>query len=100
MANTNGIIDLYINYVRSCGIALFSQISVIASSKHILTVLFDDSVQVHIHEVLAGHGAPVANDLLFHVVPGQGAAQKRVIQQVKLTRRQVVGRPPVGVYAL
>ena len=67
---------------------------------HILTVLFDDSVQVHIHEVLAGHGAPVANDLLFHVVPGQGAAQKRVIQQVKLTRRQVVGRPPVGVYAL
>ena len=64
---------------------------------HILIVLLDDTVQVHIHEVLAGHGAPVAHDLLFHVVPGQGTAQQGVIQQIELARRQIVGCPPVGV---
>ena len=42
VANTNGIIDLYINYVRSCGIALFSQISVIASSKHLAVRSFSN----------------------------------------------------------
>ena len=64
---------------------------------HILVILFDDAVQVDIDKVLAGHGAPVADDLFLDVVAGQRAAQQRVVQQVKLAGGQVVGCPPVGV---
>ena len=64
---------------------------------HILVVLLDDTVQVNINEVLARHGAPVANDLLLHVVTGQRTAQQGVIEQVQLACCQVVAGTPIGV---
>ena len=64
---------------------------------HILVVLLDDTVQVNINEVLARHGAPVANDLLLHVVTGQRTAQHGVIEQVQLACCQVVAGTPIGI---
>ena len=64
---------------------------------HILIVLLDDAVQVDIHKVLSGYGAPVADDLLFHIVAGQRTAQQGVVQQVELAGGQIVRRTPVGI---
>ena len=64
---------------------------------HVLVILLDDAVQMYIDEVLAGNGAPVADDLLLDIVARQRAAQQRVVQQIQLARRQVVRCPPVGV---
>ena len=64
---------------------------------HILVILLDDTVQVHVNEILARHGAPVANDLLLHVVTGQRTAQQGVIEQVQLACCQVVAGTPIGV---
>ena len=67
---------------------------------HILVILFDNAVQVDVDEVLAGHGAPVADDLFFHILAGERAAQQRIVQQIQLAGCQVVGRAPVGVDAV
>ena len=64
---------------------------------HILIVLLDDAVQVDIHKVLSGHGAPVTDDLLFHIVTGQRTAKQRIVQQVELAGCQIVRRTPVGI---
>ena len=67
---------------------------------HVEVVLVDDAVQMGIDEVLAGNGAPVANDLLFDVFGPEGLLQQGVVQQVKLTGGQEIGSAPPGVQLL
>ena len=59
----------------------------------------DDPVQVRVDEVQAGGGAPVAEQPRLDVLGPQRLAQQRVVEQVDLADRQVVGGPPVGVDA-
>ena len=55
------------------------------------------TLRSRLNEVLARHGAPVANDLLLHVVTGQRTAQHGVIEQVQLACCQVVAGTPIGI---
>ena len=64
---------------------------------HIQVVLFDDPVQMRIDEVLAGHCAPVADDLLLDLVAGEGLLQERVFQQIELSCGKIVRGAPPGV---
>ena len=63
----------------------------------VLVILLDNAVQVHVDKVLTGYGAPVPDNLLLHIVAGERTAQERIVQQVELSRCQVVGSTPVGV---
>ena len=68
--------------------------------KHIQVILLDDPVQVHIDEVLARRGAPVPDHQRLHVCELQRSLQQRIIVEINLADRQIVGGAPVGVDAL
>jgi hypothetical protein len=57
----------------------------------------DRAVQVRIDEVQPRRRAEVAQQSRLDVLPLQGLAQERVVEQVDLPHRQVVRRPPVRV---
>src|ERR1035437_1505131 len=57
----------------------------------------DDPVHVRVDEVQPGCGAPVPEQAWLDVFRTQGFSQQRIVQQVDLARRQVVGGPPVGI---
>jgi hypothetical protein len=65
--------------------------------KHIQAVLNDHSIQVRINEILAWCCAPVADYQRF--LPQSIAApfQQRIVVEINLSDRDVVGRPPVGI---
>ena len=65
---------------------------------HIQIILLDDAVQMNINQVLTGHRAPVADDLLLDVLGLQRLLEQRVIEQVKLTGCKIICRPPVCVH--
>ena len=65
---------------------------------HIQIILLDDAVQMNVNQVLTGHRAPVADDLLLDVLGLQRLLEQRVIEQVKLTGCKIICRPPVCVH--
>ena len=54
-------------------------------------------VQVRVEQIQARHRAEVAEQAKLDVLGLQRLAQQRVVEQVNLADRQVVGRAPVGV---
>ena len=67
---------------------------------HVLIILLDDTIQMHIDKVLTGNGSPVSHDLLLHVIQRERFAKKGVVQQVKLCGAEIVGGAPVGIHFL
>lgn len=65
---------------------------------HVEVEFLYDPVQMRVDEVLSGDGAPVADDLLLDVILAEGLFEKRVVQQVELAGREVVGGAPVPVH--
>ena len=65
---------------------------------HVQVVLLDDPVQVDVDEVQPRRGAPVAQQPRLDVLGLQRLLQQRVVVEVDLADRQIVGRPPVGVH--
>ena len=63
-------------------------------------IALDGPVHVHEHKVLSRHGAPVADNLLLDHVDGQGTAQQRILQQVQLAGREIVGRAEPLIHAV
>ena len=61
-------------------------------------VLADQPVQVDVDQVEAGGGAPVAEQPRLDVLCFQRHAQQRVVEQIDLSDRKVVGGAPVGVH--
>src|SRR5680860_442487 len=57
----------------------------------------DDPVQVGKEEVETRRGAPVAEQAGLDVLGPQRLEQERVVEQVDLADREVVGRPPPGI---
>ena len=64
---------------------------------HVQLMACDYPVQVGVDKVLARHRAPVAHQGALEVLGAQWLPQQRVVQQVELSGRQVVGGAPVGV---
>ena len=61
-------------------------------------VFLDDAVQVDVDEVEAGCGAPVAEQPGLDVLRFQRLLQERIVVEVDLPDRQIVGRAPVRVH--
>ncbi len=68
--------------------------------EHVQVILLDDPVQVHVDEVLARRRAPVPDHQGLHVRQLQRLPKQRIVVEVNLADRQVVGGPPVGVHLL
>ncbi len=66
--------------------------------EHVQVIFLDDAVQMHIDEVLARRRAPVADHQGLDVSERQRLAQQRVVVQVDLSDRQIVGSAPVGIH--
>ena len=65
---------------------------------HVQIMLLDHPVEVDIDEVLAWRRSPMSYDQRFDVSRCQRRAQERVVVEIDLPHRQVIGRPPVGVH--
>src|SRR5271157_1628133 len=64
---------------------------------HVEVVLLDDPVQVCVDEVLSGGGAPVSQQHVLHIRQSQRPLQQRIVVEINLAYRQIVGGTPVGV---
>mmetsp|Transcript_5277 Transcript_5277/g.17826 ORF Transcript_5277/g.17826 Transcript_5277/m.17826 type:complete len:209 (+) Transcript_5277:3295-3921(+) len=69
-----------------------------ADEEHVQVPLLDDPVEVHVEEVEARHGAPVAKEAVLDVRASELLREERVGAEVDLDGRQVVGRAEVGVH--
>ena len=65
---------------------------------HVEVVFLDDPVQVHVNEVLPGRRAPVSQQHVLHVRERQRPLQQRIVVEINLADRQIVGGAPVGVH--
>ena len=65
---------------------------------HIQVIFFNGPVHVHIYEILPGNRAPVAYYLFLYMLSLKRFLKQRVVQQVKLCCRKIVGCSPVGVH--
>ena len=59
-----------------------------------------DAVQVRVDEILSWRRSPVAEQAGLDVRGLQRLAQQRVVEQIDLADRKVVGRAPVGIDAI
>ena len=66
--------------------------------EHRQVVLPDDPIQVDVDEVETRRRAPVAEQPRLDVLARQRLLQQRIVVQIDLADRQIVGRPPVGVH--
>jgi hypothetical protein len=64
---------------------------------HVGVVLVDDPVQVDVEQIQTRRGTPVAEQSRLDVLRLQGLAQQRVLLEIDLRDRQVVGRAPVAM---
>ena len=68
--------------------------------EHVEVILLDDPIQMHVDEVLAGCRAPVPDHQRLHVRELQRLPEQRIVIEIDLTDRQVVGGTPVTVHPL
>ena len=66
--------------------------------EHVQVEFLDDPVQVDVDEVLPRRRAPVPDHQRLHVRQLQRPFQQRVVVEVELADRQVVGGPPVRIH--
>src|ERR1051326_279732 len=67
---------------------------------HVEVVFFDEPVQVDINEVLPGGRAPVPEQHVLHIRQCQRPLQQRIVAEINLGGREIVGGAPVGVHLL
>ena len=67
---------------------------------NVRVVLLDQAVQMHIYEVLAGRGAPVAQEPGFDVIDRERLSEQRIVSQVNLAHGQEVGSSPIAIHLL
>src|SRR6185369_1282039 len=61
--------------------------------------LVDRAIHVRVDEVQSGRRAPVSEEPWLHMLRAQRLAQKRVVEKVDLTDREVIRGSPVRVDA-
>ena len=66
---------------------------------HVQVVFFNDAIQMHIDEILARRGAPMSHHQRFDVRLCQLFAEQRIVVQIDLAHRQVIGGPPIRIDA-
>jgi hypothetical protein len=65
---------------------------------HVQVVLGDQPVQVNINEIQAWRRSPVAEQPRLYVIQSQRLPQQRMVLEVNLSNRQVIGGAPPRVH--
>ena len=65
---------------------------------HIQVEFLDQTIAMHINEIKARRGTPVAEEPRLHMLYFQRLSQQRVVVQINLPYRQVVGGAPVRIH--
>ena len=65
---------------------------------HVEVEFFDQPVQVDIDEVQTRRRSPVAEKPRLDVLLGESLFQQRVVVEIDLPHRQVIGRPPIRIH--
>ena len=65
---------------------------------HVQVMFLDGPIQMHINEVQARRRPPVAAQARFDVLALKRLLEQRIIEEIDLADRQVIGRSPVGVH--
>src|ERR1035437_3422519 len=65
---------------------------------HVEVVFLDDPVQVHVDEVLPRRRAPMSQQHALHIGERQRPLQQRIVVQINLADRQIVGGAPIRVH--
>ena len=68
-----------------------------ADVDHVQVVLLDDAIAVHVDEIEPGRGAPVSQQPRLDVLQAQRLGQQRIVVEINLADRQVVGGAPVRI---
>ena len=71
-----------------------------ADVDHVEVVRLDDAIQVHVDEVQSRSRPPVAEQARLDVLDRQRLPEHRVVHQIDLAHRQIVGGAPVLVHQL
>ncbi len=64
---------------------------------HVQVMLLDDPIEVDVDEVEPGGCPPVAEQPRLDMLSPERLLQERVVEEVDLSDREVIGGPPVGV---
>jgi len=67
---------------------------------HVEVMLCYQPVEVDIQEVQPGRGAPVPKQPGFHVIQRQWHFEQRIVPQIDLADREIIGGAPVGIHFL
>ena len=67
---------------------------------HVQVALADEPVPMDIKKIQSGRCAPVAQQARLHVIQRQRAVEQRIVLEINLADRKIVGRTPVGVHAV
>src|SRR5499427_9024801 len=65
---------------------------------HVEVVLLDHPVQVNVDEIETWCGSPMAQEPRLDVILCEGLLEQRVVVEMDLADRQVVGGPPVRIH--
>ena len=65
---------------------------------HVQVVLLDDPVQMHVDEILARRRAPVPDHQRLDMRQRQRLAQQRIVVEIDLPDREIIGGAPIGVH--
>ncbi len=67
---------------------------------HIKVALGDDAIEMRVDEVQARGGPPVAKQAWLYVIEGERTLEERIVFEVDLANREVVGGAPVRMHRL
>ncbi len=65
---------------------------------HVEIVQLDGSIEMNVDEILPRRRAPMPDHQRFDVSQLQRLAQHRIVVEIDLTDREIVGRAPIGVH--
>ena len=64
---------------------------------HVKVVLLDEAIEVRVDEIEAGRRSPMSEQARLDVLLLERLTQQRIVEEVDLADREIVGRAPVGV---
>ena len=65
---------------------------------HVEVIPLDHPIAMNEDKVLSRDGAPVSDNLVLDHVTGQRLFQQRIVEEVELSSREIVGRHPVFIH--
>ena len=98
LVGTDGRIDFAIGALEPCvGDDTWCAMTRPGDEERIEAARLDDTIEVHIEEVKPGGRTPVSKQPRLDVIHLERFAEQRIIEQINLSNREVIGGAPPSV---